>query len=1132
MPKITQQKNRQKWISLITLILMIFFYVTSYATIPEPETQISGQVYNLYQNHKVLITDAQIELIIREKGNNDLFTYNGTVKCVKCKAYDEQGLICQECETYAYFIKIPQETYFDIIENTNNKIPLSMDNQQYDVVSIKVNGMDANMKFKSQTGNIQPADKQGNFILAGQQRRSHFYEIDLELVLPVIDSDNDSIPDFWEEQYGFNINDPSDASNDIDKDGWDNLTEFVKATNPKISNSTPTLSEKNIIAFEGSSSLFQLNIADSDTSQDDLLIKFINIPENISIIFHGANTPFENGHIFQPGEMISMRYLENGNVIYKYKGACTNEISRLYIELIDGVNNPVIATVSINTFKPTTTDATDAVLWSDALYHSTLNNGEPSKQLIDRSGNEYIGRYYAVLENGEWFESNIKVSENILSGTNPVININGFFELPYATLVFPQNNMTVVSVFKVNSTEYDQIIGASTYLEISVMGSKHPLHPGELRVADDTNTIYSHRKVVNEWIMATITRNNGKLYIDIDGLWTGGPFSYDEDTVLPGDPSIGGKNIWSWDFNTLKWNSDLSGIMNGQFAEMLIYDRTLPYLEKWRIYAHFQGKWFGHVIVDNSQAPRDVEIMAVTGRLGEDIRKLKAEADLAWLDYSDAVFSNVNVLQTLAHFESYLPDDWEWSKIPPSVDEALQAMDAIKFDYQNDFVAHYGKDNSYVLIGGMGNDTLIGGYENDILIGGDGSDTLKGSHGSDIFVVSDMDEIIDFNVSDKDILDISHLLKNTDYPLKNYIHFEIVNDLETGENHTQLKIDADGTGNTFDDAVILLRTVVLRDQTDINRLWASGCIHTGGSKPTLELSLSISDDSATENPEETAAFDILFSENILPDNLNVPVSLGGSAKPGQDYQLCIPVWNEQSNTYESRVISHNIIPVKLKKGDQKLTVKILPVLDKIAEPIENISISLSKKEDHYNIANNELSTIAISDGSDEISIQTEKHLAIEGKSTRGSVIISRMGSMDISKEVHLLVKGTAENGRDFYYIPSEISINPGETQAVIDIVAYQDKEIEAAEFVEIIVSSGDYKIRGASSARVTIEDNNTVILSGDIDNNDILNIKDAIIALQVCVDKKISGVFVEYSINSNRISIKDVLYILNEIAKK
>jgi len=1132
MLKNTQQKCRQYGISFITFILMIFFSGTLYATIPEPETQISGQVYNLYQNHKVQITEAQVELSIRKKGSNDVLTYNGSVECMACNAYDEQGLSCQECETYAYLIKIPQETQINFQESSQQTISLAKNNQQYDVAAVKVNGMDAQMNFKSQLGNIQPDDKQGDFILAGQPRRSHFYEIDLELVLPVKDSDNDSIPDFWETQYGFDKNDASDASSDSDADGWDNLTEFLKATHPTMSNTAPQLLDQNIFAFEGSSSLLQLNIADSDTAPEDLMIKFINIPETIDIMFHGCQTPFAHGHKFEPNEMIALKYLENGHVLYRLNKHSTQENSRLYLELIDDSHDPVIATVTIKTFKPTSTDATDAVLWADAYYHSQLSNEGQSKQIQDRSGNNNIGNYYAVSENGDLVESIINTSINTSSGKNPVININGFFELPFATPLFPQKNMSVVTVFKVNSSERDQIIGTGHYLEITVLGSKHPLHPGELRVADETNVIYSHRKVANEWIMATITRSDGQLFIDINGLWTGGPFSYDEDILLPGDPSIGGKNIWSWDFNHLKWNSEISGLMDGQFAEMLIYDRTLPYLEKWRIYAHLQGKWFGAVISDNSHASKDIQVMAVSGRRGEDIRQIKAAADLAWLDYGDAIFSNENVLSALANLESYLPENWKWTTVPPSVDEANQALDSIKFDYQNEYVAHYGKDKSYVLIGGMGNDTLIGGYENDILIGGDGKDILKGSHGADIFVVSHEDEIIDFNVNDKDVLDISHLLNNTDAPLKDYIHFEIVNDLETGESHTQLKINAHGTGTPFDDAVILLRNVVLRDQIDIAGLWASDSIHTGGARPDLELSLSVLDDTAAENPQDPAVFEISFSEKLLPENLSVPLYLEGSAILGQDYQLRIPVWNDQSDKYESILISHNIVPVKLKKGDQQLTVQIIPVPDKIAEPTEDISILLSRKEDYYHLENNSLSTITLSDGIDEISIQAESDLAIEGKPAGGTVIISRVGSLDITKEINILIKGTAENGRDFYYIPSEISIQPGEARSVIDIVAYKDKELEDVEFVEVIVSSGDYTLRGASSARVAIRDNDSEVRPGDMDHSNGINLVDAIIALQVCAGKDVSSVNVESSITKVRIGINDVLYILNEISGK
>jgi predicted phosphodiesterase len=97
---------------------------------------------------------------------------------------------------------------------------------------------------------------------------------------------------------------------------------------------------------------------------------------------------------------------------------------------------------------------------------------------------------------------------------------------------------------------------------------------------------------------------------------------------------------------------------------------------------------------------------------------------------------------------------------------------------------------------------------------------------------------------------------------------------------------------------------------------------------------------------------------------------------------------------------------------------------------------------------------------------------------------------------------------------------------------YQDKEIEDVEFVEVIVSSGDYTLKGASSARVAIRDSHLEILAGDMDNTNGINLKDAIIALQVCAGKDVSSVYVESSIGKDRIGIKEVLYILNEIAGK
>ena len=56
---------------------------------------------------------------------------------------------------------------------------------------------------------------------------------------PTIDQDGDGLPDEWEKQYGLNPADPSDASGDLDNDGFTNMEEFEAGTDPSDSASHP-----------------------------------------------------------------------------------------------------------------------------------------------------------------------------------------------------------------------------------------------------------------------------------------------------------------------------------------------------------------------------------------------------------------------------------------------------------------------------------------------------------------------------------------------------------------------------------------------------------------------------------------------------------------------------------------------------------------------------------------------------------------------------------------------------------------------------------------------------------------------------------------------------------------------------
>lgn len=76
-----------------------------------------------------------------------------------------------------------------------------------------------------------PADSYKKGIITGIEQVGGYPEYN---GTPYKDSDGDGMPDWWELKYGLNPNDPSDANDDINGDGYTNIEKFINGIDPEI----------------------------------------------------------------------------------------------------------------------------------------------------------------------------------------------------------------------------------------------------------------------------------------------------------------------------------------------------------------------------------------------------------------------------------------------------------------------------------------------------------------------------------------------------------------------------------------------------------------------------------------------------------------------------------------------------------------------------------------------------------------------------------------------------------------------------------------------------------------------------------------------------------------------------------
>ncbi len=93
-----------------------------------------------------------------------------------------------------------------------------------------------------------------------------------------VDTDMDGMPDDWEKKYSLDPNNPADAHDDADKDGFTNLEEFLAGTDPADPKSHPDIMTRMIlIGIEGRK--LPIVFSDTSTMPDGKKMLAFNLPQ-------------------------------------------------------------------------------------------------------------------------------------------------------------------------------------------------------------------------------------------------------------------------------------------------------------------------------------------------------------------------------------------------------------------------------------------------------------------------------------------------------------------------------------------------------------------------------------------------------------------------------------------------------------------------------------------------------------------------------------------------------------------------------------------------------------------------------------------------------------------------------------
>ena len=530
----------------------------------EPDVIFYGEVRKSGGGQTVLLQSGKLELAFVNQSNpanrvtikTDLYPVgNGALKA------------------YSYVVKVPL-AYLPEAPRIGGFLAVSTLPTSFKIEGITVDGIPATLP-----------DGSKEFYGLNFASRASDNRLDLLVAGDSTDGDHDGLPDWWERIFGL---DPTlaDANADADNDGWSNLEEFRRGSNPTVSNREPLLVTADILVPESGEAGVYPQVLDSDTPSAGISLTLTATADSGFVIkLDGA--PLAAG-----ARQFSLSELQSGRLTIAHTDRSRRTFA-LPVSWTDG-GDELSGEVLVSVVSPSAGDGSDAAVWLDGFELPAA--GSPIGNWPDRSGNarhatQPLASYQPVVANR---------SADFSAGTSAHL----FFQ----DAVMPAGDHTVLAAFSAaSSADAPQTLLSTNRGFLQLAATTQPVsYPGAPTYQMDGTASHGYENATGA-TTTSIFRRQASLLQNILGL------SYDGQataaTVIePVLPTLGARRS-----AVPGETNPVDQAFGGQLHELLVFPGALAEQKLRGVHDYLQSKWSGAVIWDFSTELKDISLTVGAG---------------------------------------------------------------------------------------------------------------------------------------------------------------------------------------------------------------------------------------------------------------------------------------------------------------------------------------------------------------------------------------------------------------------------------------------------------------------------------------------------------------------------------------